>query len=135
MNNLASNCWRPGLIRYRFAIALHAKLPPSGPTDAPLLARWAKLLTMVQIFISGAEYRHAALIARAQVGCSKPTFPTVRKFREISHNRTKPHTWVASPSDEPTIETQIYERGINCVPDLVGVFRVTQFAGTPAELP
>jgi hypothetical protein len=42
--------WRP-----RFADYLFVALTQSstfGPTDAPLLARWAKILTMIQIFIS-----------------------------------------------------------------------------------
>jgi len=42
--------WRPGFVDYLF-IAL-TQSSTFGPTDAPLLARWAKLLTMAQICIS-----------------------------------------------------------------------------------
>jgi hypothetical protein len=42
--------WRPHFIDYLF-IAL-TQSSTFGPTDAPLLARWAKILAMVQICIS-----------------------------------------------------------------------------------
>jgi hypothetical protein len=42
--------WRPGFIDYLFIAFTQSST--FGPTDAPLLARWAKLLTIVQIFIS-----------------------------------------------------------------------------------
>jgi len=42
--------WRPGFVDYLFVAFTQSST--FGPTDAPLLARWAKLLTMVQIFIS-----------------------------------------------------------------------------------
>lgn len=42
--------WRPGFVDYLFIAFTQSST--FGPTDAPLLARWAKLLTMVQIFIS-----------------------------------------------------------------------------------
>lgn len=42
--------WRPGFIDY-FFIAFTAS-STFGPTDAPLLARWAKILTMIQALIS-----------------------------------------------------------------------------------
>lgn len=42
--------WRPHFIDYLF-IALTTS-STFGPTDAPLLARWAKILTMLQIAIS-----------------------------------------------------------------------------------
>jgi hypothetical protein len=42
--------WRPGFVDYLFLAFTQSST--FGPTDAPLLARWAKLLTMVQIFIS-----------------------------------------------------------------------------------
>jgi len=42
--------WRPLFIDYLF-IAL-TQSSTFGPTDAPLLARWAKILAMVQICIS-----------------------------------------------------------------------------------
>jgi hypothetical protein len=42
--------WRPIFVDY-FFISL-TQSSTFGPTDAPLLARWAKLLAMVQIFIS-----------------------------------------------------------------------------------
>jgi hypothetical protein len=42
--------WRPSFIDYLFvAFTLSSTF---GPTDAPLLARWAKVLAMVQILIS-----------------------------------------------------------------------------------
>ena len=40
----------PPLCRLPFH-RLHPKLR-LGPTDAPLLARWAKILAMIQVFIS-----------------------------------------------------------------------------------
>jgi hypothetical protein len=42
--------WRPGFVDYLFVAFTQSST--FGPTDAPLLARWAKLLTVVQIFIS-----------------------------------------------------------------------------------
>jgi hypothetical protein len=42
--------WRPGFIDYLFIAFTQSST--FGPTDAPLLARWAKVLTMCQIFIS-----------------------------------------------------------------------------------
>jgi len=42
--------WRPGFVDYLFLAFTQSST--FGPTDAPLLARWAKLLTMLQIFIS-----------------------------------------------------------------------------------
>jgi hypothetical protein len=42
--------WRPGFVDYLF-IAL-TQSSTFGPTDAPLLARWAKVLAIVQILIS-----------------------------------------------------------------------------------
>src|SRR6266508_6102502 len=42
--------WRPRFIDYLFVALTQSST--FGPTDAPLLARWAKLLSMVQIFIS-----------------------------------------------------------------------------------
>ena len=42
--------WRPGFVDYLFISFTQSST--FGPTDAPLLARWAKLLTVVQIFIS-----------------------------------------------------------------------------------
>jgi hypothetical protein len=42
--------WRPGFVDYLFIAFTQSST--FGPTDAPLLARWAKLLTIVQIFIS-----------------------------------------------------------------------------------
>ena len=42
--------WRPRFIDYLFVAFTHSST--FGPTDAPLLARWAKVLAMVQIFIS-----------------------------------------------------------------------------------
>jgi hypothetical protein len=42
--------WRPGFVDYLFIAFTQSST--FGPTDAPLLARWAKVLTMCQIFIS-----------------------------------------------------------------------------------
>jgi hypothetical protein len=42
--------WRPGFVDYLFIAFTQSST--FGPTDAPVLARWAKLLTVVQIFIS-----------------------------------------------------------------------------------
>jgi len=42
--------WRPRFIDYLFVAFTQSST--FGPTDAPLLARWAKLLAMIQIFIS-----------------------------------------------------------------------------------
>lgn len=42
--------WRPRFIDYLFVAFTQSST--FGPTDAPLLARWAKILAMVQIFIS-----------------------------------------------------------------------------------
>jgi hypothetical protein len=42
--------WRPGFFDYLFIAFTQSST--FGPTDAPLLARWAKLLTVVQISIS-----------------------------------------------------------------------------------
>jgi len=42
--------WRPGFVDYLFIAFTQSST--FGPTDAPLLARWAKVLAMCQIFIS-----------------------------------------------------------------------------------
>jgi hypothetical protein len=42
--------WRPRFIDYLFVSFTQSST--FGPTDAPLLARWAKVLAMIQIFIS-----------------------------------------------------------------------------------
>ena len=42
--------WRPGFVDYLFIAFTQSST--FGPTDAPLLARWAKVLTMCQIFVS-----------------------------------------------------------------------------------
>lgn len=42
--------WRPRFIDYLFVAFTQSST--FGPTDAPLLARWAKVLAMVQVFIS-----------------------------------------------------------------------------------
>jgi hypothetical protein len=42
--------WRPHFIDYLFVAFTQSST--FGPTDAPLLARWAKILAMTQIFIS-----------------------------------------------------------------------------------
>jgi hypothetical protein len=42
--------WRPRFIDYMFVAFTQSST--FGPTDAPLLARWAKVLAIIQIFIS-----------------------------------------------------------------------------------
>jgi hypothetical protein len=42
--------WRPRFIDYLFVAFTQSST--FGPTDAPLLARWAKILAMIQVFIS-----------------------------------------------------------------------------------
>ena len=42
--------WRPLFIDYLFVAFTQSST--FGPTDAPLLARWAKVLAMIQVFIS-----------------------------------------------------------------------------------
>jgi hypothetical protein len=42
--------WRPRFIDYLFVSFTQSST--FGPTDAPLLARWAKILAMIQVFIS-----------------------------------------------------------------------------------
>ncbi len=42
--------WRPGFVDYLFIAFTTSST--FGPTDAPILARWAKVLTMCQIFLS-----------------------------------------------------------------------------------
>ena len=42
--------WRPRFVDYLFVAFTQSST--FGPTDAPLLARWAKFLTMIQILIS-----------------------------------------------------------------------------------
>jgi hypothetical protein len=45
-----SEHWRPRFVDYLFVAVTQSST--FGPTDAPLLARWAKILSMVQISIS-----------------------------------------------------------------------------------
>jgi len=42
--------WRPRFLDYLFVAFTQSST--FGPTDAPLLARWAKVLAMIQVFIS-----------------------------------------------------------------------------------
>ncbi len=42
--------WRPRFVDYLFVAFTQSST--FGPTDAPILARWAKILAMIQIFIS-----------------------------------------------------------------------------------
>jgi hypothetical protein len=42
--------WHPHFVDYLFVAFTQSST--FGPTDAPLLARWAKVLTMIQVFIS-----------------------------------------------------------------------------------
>jgi hypothetical protein len=46
----ACSRWRPRFVDYLFVAFTQSST--FGPTDAPLLARWAKILAMIQIFIS-----------------------------------------------------------------------------------
>ena len=47
---LAAFPWRPRFVDYLFVAFTQSST--FGPTDAPLLARWAKIVSMVQIAIS-----------------------------------------------------------------------------------
>lgn len=49
-NQFACSHWRPRFVDYLFVTFTQSST--FGPTDAPLLARWAKVLAMIQIFIS-----------------------------------------------------------------------------------
>jgi hypothetical protein len=49
-SEFACASWRPRFIDYLFVAFTQSST--FGPTDAPLLARWAKILAMIQIFIS-----------------------------------------------------------------------------------
>ncbi|HMJ05386.1 MAG TPA: hypothetical protein VK474_03930 [Chthoniobacterales bacterium] len=42
--------WRPRFVDYLFIAMMQSST--FGPTDAPVLARWAKVLTMIQVLIS-----------------------------------------------------------------------------------
>ena len=42
--------WRPRFVDYLFVAFTQSST--FGPTDAPILARWAKILAMIQIAIS-----------------------------------------------------------------------------------
>ncbi len=46
----ACSHWRPRFIDYLFVAFTQSST--FGPTDAPILARWAKILTMIQLLIS-----------------------------------------------------------------------------------
>jgi hypothetical protein len=48
--NIDHDHWHPRFVDYLFIAFTQSST--FGPTDAPLLARWAKMLVMVQIFIS-----------------------------------------------------------------------------------
>jgi len=48
--DFACTAWRPRFVDYLFVAFTQSST--FGPTDAPLLARWAKVLTMMQISIS-----------------------------------------------------------------------------------
>ncbi|MEP7014938.1 MAG: hypothetical protein ABI925_05820 [Verrucomicrobiota bacterium] len=49
-SQFACTGWRPRFVDYLFVSFTQSST--FGPTDAPLLARWAKVLAMVQVFIS-----------------------------------------------------------------------------------
>ena len=48
--NFGADKWRPGFVDYLFVSFTTSAA--FGPTDAPILTRWAKLLTMTQVLIS-----------------------------------------------------------------------------------
>ncbi len=48
--NFAINQWRPGFIDYLFIAFTNSST--FGPTDSPILAPWAKILSMIQSFLS-----------------------------------------------------------------------------------
>lgn len=49
-DEFACTRWRPRFVDYLFVSFTQSST--FGPTDAPLLARWAKILAMIQVFIS-----------------------------------------------------------------------------------
>ncbi len=49
-SQFACTGWRPRFVDYLFVAFTQSST--FGPTDAPLLARWAKVLAMIQVFIS-----------------------------------------------------------------------------------
>ena len=49
-SQFACTHWRPHFVDYLFVAFTQSST--FGPTDAPLLARWAKVLAMIQVFIS-----------------------------------------------------------------------------------
>jgi hypothetical protein len=49
-SEFACSRWRPRFVDYLFVAFTQSST--FGPTDAPLLARWAKVLAMIQVFIS-----------------------------------------------------------------------------------
>jgi len=49
-SRFACTSWRPRFVDYLFVAFTQSST--FGPTDAPLLARWSKVLAMIQIFIS-----------------------------------------------------------------------------------
>ncbi len=49
-SDFACGHWRPHFVDYLFVAFTQSST--FGPTDAPLLARWAKILSMIQAFIS-----------------------------------------------------------------------------------
>ena len=49
-NRFACAHWRPRFVDYLFVAFTQSST--FGPTDSPLLARWAKVLAMMQVFIS-----------------------------------------------------------------------------------
>ena len=58
---MGEDCWSPGFVDYLF-LAFNTSTAFS-PTDTPVLSRWAKVMTMIQAFISLAAV--ALLAARA----------------------------------------------------------------------
>ena len=49
-NQFLCSHWRPRFVDYLFVAFTQSST--FGPTDAPILARWAKVLAMIQVFIS-----------------------------------------------------------------------------------
>src|SRR5204863_8645519 len=82
--------WRPRFIDYLFVAFTQSST--FGPTDAPLLARWAKVLAMVQILISLTIV--VLLISQAVGGLSASRLLTIRDTR---NSITRPVSFFLSP--------------------------------------
>ena len=60
--------WRPRFVDYFFVAFTQSST--FGPTDAPLLARWAKILSMIQIF-DLTQHRDSSYLARGRSSLNK----------------------------------------------------------------